>query len=82
MRKRYQGIFQKRQLFDFLMDDVAWPLHSSHLCPSDFVTWGHLKGKVFKHHPQTLEELKKIIHEEITEISHGVLARLMEHYLE
>lgn len=46
----------------------AWPPHSPDLSPLDFFLWGHLKDRVYKPSPKTLDELKTNIRHEINQI--------------
>ena len=38
--------------------DIAWPARSPDLTAPDFFLWGYLKGKVYRHHPRTLQNPK------------------------
>ena len=46
-----------------------WAPHSPDVSPPDLFLWGHLKDEVYKAKPQTIEELKQKIREEIAVIS-------------
>ena len=63
-----------------LRGDIGWPARSPDLAPCDFFLWGHLKAEVFKCRPQTLEELKDIIHEKIANISTETTIKVMESF--
>lgn len=47
---------------------IDWPSHSPDLNVCDFFLWGYLKDRVYKTNPQTIEELKERITEEIRSI--------------
>ena len=44
---------------------VCWPAQSPDLSPGDFFLWKYLKEKDFKRRPQSLEDLKERIRQEI-----------------
>lgn len=48
--------------------DLNWPARSPDLTPLDFFLWGYLKSKVYVNRPNTLQELKQKIREEINGI--------------
>ena len=48
---------------------IGWPPDSPDLSPPDFFLWGYLKEKIYKNKPQTLEQLKNNIEQEIRAIS-------------
>ena len=58
--------------------DIGWPARSPDLAPCDFFLWGYLKEQVYKHKPQTIEELKARITHKIKEIPPTMLNRVME----
>ena len=58
--------------------DIGWPARSPDLAPCDFFLWGYLKEQVYKHKPQTIEELKARITQIIKEIPPTMLNRVME----
>jgi hypothetical protein len=47
-----------------LHEAVQWPPRSPDLSLCDFFLWGYLKAAVFKHRPQSLDQLKEAIQEE------------------
>jgi hypothetical protein len=51
-----------------LRSDIGWPTRSPDLSMCDFFLWGYLKDKVFKHRPNTIEDLKEKITQEIEAI--------------
>ncbi|XP_050342348.1 uncharacterized protein LOC126768367 [Nymphalis io] len=58
--------------------DINWPPRSPDLSPMDFFLWGYLKSKVFNNNPQSIEELKENIREEIQNISPNTCRAVME----
>lgn len=48
--------------------DVDWPPRSPDLTAPDFFLWGYLKSNVYANKPETLEQLKQNIRDEINEI--------------
>jgi len=61
---------------------MEWPARSSDLSPCDFFLWGYLKEKVFKHRPQSLEDLKERIQQEIDSILPELTRRVMKNFRE
>lgn len=59
-----------------LISKGLWPPRSPDLTPADFFLWGHLKEKVYKNNPHTLEELKRNITTEVNNISVQVLHKV------
>ena len=59
---------------------IGWPARSPDLAPCDFFLWGYLKEQVYKHKPQTIEELKARITQKIKEIPPTMLNRVMEDF--
>lgn len=57
--------------------DVPWPPRSPDLSPLDFFLWGYLKGKVYIDKPNTLQELKLKIIQEISRITPDMLSAVM-----
>lgn len=45
---------------------LEWPPYSPDLTPLDFCIWGTLKARLTKHKPQTLMELSKALHKEVS----------------
>ena len=58
--------------------DLEWPARSPDLSPCDFFLWGYLKARVYVNRPQSLENLKDNIREEIANIPSDMLVRVME----
>lgn len=58
-------------------DDVPWPPRSIDLSPLDIFLWGYLKGKVYIDKPNTLQELKLKIIQEINRIIPEMLSAVM-----
>ena len=65
-----------------LRGDVEWPARSPDLSLCDVFLWGYLKEKVFKHRPQSLEDLKERIQEEIDSIPPELTRRVMKSFRE
>jgi hypothetical protein len=65
-----------------LHEAVPWPPRSPDLSPCDFFLWEYLKAVVFKHRPQTMDQLKEAIQEEIEGISPDMLVTVMEKFQE
>jgi len=61
---------------------VSWPPRSPDLNPLDFWLWGYLKSKVFTHSPQTLNEPKQAIPDEISAITKEELTKAVSHFSE
>jgi len=59
--------------------DINWPPRSPDLSQWIFFLWGHLKRKVFKSNPATLE-IKKQIRGEIQNISRNVCQLIIENF--
>jgi inhibitor of nuclear factor kappa-B kinase subunit alpha len=63
-----------RQVFgDRIISLGLWPARSPDLNPCDFYLWGNLKQKVYKTNPNTIEEPKENIRNEVSAISPGEL---------
>lgn len=58
--------------------DLRWPPRSPDLTAPDFFLWGYLKDKVYVNKPQTLQQLKDNIQEEIDRIPQETLNKVME----
>ena len=56
--------------------NIPWPARSPDLAPCDFFLWGYLKGKVYKHCPHNMVELKMAIQEEIQQITPAMTMRM------
>ena len=61
---------------------MEWLARSPDLTPCDFFLWRYLKEKVFKHHPQSLEDLKERIQQEINSIPPELTQRVMKNFQE
>jgi hypothetical protein len=61
---------------------VGWPARSPDLSPCDFFLWRYLKEKVFKHRPQSLEDLKERIRQKINAIPPEITRRVMKNFRE
>lgn len=60
--------------------DITWPSNSPDLTAPDFFLWGYLKQKVYARRPQTLQDLKLYISEEIQNVNPELLGRVMENF--
>jgi len=60
-----------------LRGDMEWPARSPDLSQCDVFLWGYLKEEVFKHRPQSLEDLKERIQQEIDSILAELTRRVM-----
>ncbi len=58
---------------DRFINKKMWPPRSPDLNPCDYFLWGYLKSKVYYPAPQTLDELKSNISEEIKKINSDML---------
>jgi len=76
LREMFPGCFIS------LRGDVEWPAQSPDLSPCDVFLWEYLKEKVFKHRPQSLEDLKERIHQEIDSIPPELTRRVMKNFRE
>lgn len=59
---------------------IEWPARSPDLTPLDFFLWGYLKSKVYINRPNTLDELKIRIREEVQRITPDVLRNCQEEF--
>ncbi len=59
-----------------LISKDLWPPRSPDLTPPDFCLWGLLKDRVYVHNPQTLNELKMAITNEINQVTAVTLKRV------
>ena len=48
----------------------------------DFFLWGYLKSKVYSNCPQSIEQLKDAIRQEITAIPHEMTRRVIDNFRE
>ena len=55
---------------------------SPDLEPCDSFLWGYLKSKVYSNHPQTIEQLKDAIRQEITATPHEMSRRVIDNFRE
>ena len=65
-----------------LRGDIGWPARSPDLNPCDFFLWGYLKSKVYSNRPQSIEELKHAIRQEIACIPHEMIRRVIDNFRE
>ena len=49
-----------------LRGEIGWPTRSPDLNLCVFFLWGYLKSKVYSNHPQSIEQLKDVIRQEMT----------------
>ena len=61
--------------------DVDWPPRLPDLTAPDFFLWGYLKSKVYANKPETLEQLKQNIRDEINEIPREMCENVMKNVL-
>ena len=61
---------------DRIISRNLWPPRSPDLTTPDFFLWGHLKDRVYATRPQTLDDLKHNITQEIQAIDNRVLQRV------
>ena len=59
-----------------LRGDIGWPARSPDLHPCDFFLWGYLKSKVYSNRPQSIEQLKDAIRQEIIAIPNEMTRQL------
>ena len=62
-----------------LKTDVPWAPHSPDLSPLDFMLWGHLKSKVYRDRPATLQALKAAIEVEMRLVTVDQISRTVDH---
>ena len=67
---------------NFLTNRIGWPARSPDLNPCDFFLWGYLKSKVYSNRPQSIEELKDAIRQEIASIPHEMIRRVIDNFRE
>jgi len=60
--------------------DVQWPPRSPDLSSCDFFLWGYLKSKVYETRPESIQDLKVRIQEEIRAITPALLRRVSENF--
>lgn len=56
---------------------MDWPPYSPDLNPCDFFLWGYLKDKVYRAKPQTLDDLKEAITDEIQSLDRTTLKNVI-----
>ena len=52
-----------------MISQEARPPRSPDLTPPDFYLWGHLKGRVYRNNPLTIEDLKTVICDDVRELN-------------
>ena len=57
-----------------------WAPYSPDLNPLDFFLWGYLKSRVFRHNPQTVEDLKTAVQNEARGIDAPLCNRVIAHF--
>ena len=62
------GVLWEQPFGDSEAESIPYTLRARSKCPCDFFLWWYLKGKVFKHRPRSLEDLKERIRQEIDSI--------------
>ena len=62
--------------------EINWPPQSPDLTSPDFFLWGYLKEKVFVNKPQTINDLKRNIVDQIRAISPEMLSNVMQSVLD
>lgn len=68
-----------REFFeDRIISTGRWPPRSPDLTPCDYFLWGHLKNKVYRNKPQTLDELRTEIETQINEITPEMLEHVFK----
>ena len=65
-----------------LLGDIGWPARSPDLNPCDFFLGENLKSKVYSNRPQSIEQLKDAIRQEITAIPHEMTGRVIDNFRE
>ena len=65
-----------------LRGDIGWPAHSPDLNSCDFFLWGYLKLKVSSNRPQSIEQLKDAIRQEIIAIPQEMICRVKDNFRE
>lgn len=59
---------------------LEWPPYSPDVNPCDYFLWGHIKDRVYRTSPATLEDLKIAITQEVTAIGSEVLKRVIQNF--
>ena len=65
-----------------LRGDIDWPARSPDLNPCNFFLWAYLKSKVYSNRPQSIEQLKDAIRQEITAIPHEMTCWVIDNFRE
>ena len=65
-----------------LRGDMSWPARSPDLNLCDFFPWGYPESKVYSNRPQSIEQHKDAIRQEITAIPHEMTSRVIDNLLE
>lgn len=65
-----------------LRGDIGWPARSPDLNPCDYFLWGYLKSKVYINRPQSIEQLKRAICQEVAAIPQEMTRRVVENFRE
>ena len=65
-----------------LRGDIGWPARSPDLNLCDFFLWGYLKLKVYSNRPQSIEQLKESIRQEIIAIPQEMICRVKDNFRE
>lgn len=60
--------------------DINWPPRSPDLSTMDFFLWGYLKNKVYINNPQSIEQLKENICNEMQNISTSTCLAVIENF--
>ena len=59
---------------------IQWPARSLDLTPMVFFLWGYLKHKVYFNKPNSIDELKNIIRQEIRQIAPETVHNVLEEF--
>lgn len=59
---------------------IEWPPRSPDLTPLDYYLWGYLKSKVYFNRPNTIDELKDRIRNEIRAIQPDTLGKVLQEF--
>lgn len=60
---------------------IRWPPYSPDLTPCDFFLWGYLKSRIYRTQPEDLNELRRRIFQEFTELPQEMVNRSIESYV-
>ena len=63
-------------------DLIAWWDRLARPFTVRFFLWGYLKSKVYSNRPQTIEQIKDAIRQEITAIPHEMTRRVIDNFRE